>query len=64
MTIINNVKVLVEENYLNDEPFGNKIYSLILEIPLPGGKAIYEQIISKEFKENLEKASKLSLNKV
>lgn len=46
-----------DENYMRSD----RVEYLVLEFPLPGGKAIYEIKISKEFKDNIEKAAELCL---
>ncbi len=54
---IGRVTVSTGANYLAD--VSETTYVLILELPLPGGKAIYEVPITKAFKDNLETAATL-----
>lgn len=57
-TIINHVIVKVQTLISYDRDVDTK-YRIILELPLPGGKAVYEIHTTKEIVENIEKAAKL-----
>jgi hypothetical protein len=60
MTTIDKVVVRVDSTYDYTEDQRQK-YKLQLELPLPGGKAVYELPITKEFHDNITAAAKLTL---
>lgn len=58
---IEKVKVQVKASYVYNSPRRpNAPYKIVLEIPLPGGRAIYELPIEKSMYENLLKAAELA----
>lgn len=61
MTSIDKVVVRVDDTYDYSEERSQHKYKLQLELPLPGGKAVYELPITKEFHDNIVAASKLTL---
>lgn len=65
---LTNVTIKTEYKYTQDEDgyslsTNKKVEYLILEIPLPGGKAIYEIPLEDGVKANIEAAAQLSIKK-
>lgn len=57
--VLEKVTVKTESYYPESDSY-HRDYRVVLEIPLPGGKAVYELPISKDVYENLNTAAGLA----